>query len=105
MPSIEPEIVSARPQMTARIMARTGLDEAKLTELVHRFYGKVRADSALGPIFAERISGLGPASEPDGGLLVVGRVDDGPVSRGPGAGPYRPARGLGSFRPLADAVS
>lgn len=60
MPSIEPEIVSARPQMTARIMARTGLDEAKLTELVHRFYGKVRADSALGPIFAERISDWGP---------------------------------------------
>lgn len=60
MPSTDPEIVSARPQMTARIMARTGLDEAKLTELVHRFYGKVRADAALGPIFAERISDWGP---------------------------------------------
>ena len=60
MPSIDPEIVSARPQMTARIMARTGLDEAKLTELVHRFYGKVRADAVLGPIFAERISDWEP---------------------------------------------
>lgn len=60
MPSIEPEIVSARPQMTARIMAQTGLDEVKLTELVHRFYGKVRADAVLGPIFAERISDWGP---------------------------------------------
>jgi len=36
-------------------MARTGLDEAILTALVHRFYESVRLDDVLGPIFADRI--------------------------------------------------
>ena len=60
MSSADPQIISVRPQMTAEIMARTGLDEDKLTELVHRFYDKVRADAVLGPIFAARISDWGP---------------------------------------------
>lgn len=50
-----PPIRSARPAMTEEIMASTGLDESALTELVHRFYAKVRADRVLGPIFADRI--------------------------------------------------
>lgn len=49
-------IRSARPAMTAALMAETGLDEAILTALVHRFYDKVRADPMLGPIFAARIT-------------------------------------------------
>lgn len=56
-------ILSARPKITAEIMAQTGLDEAKLTDLVHRFYEKVRADAVLGPIFDERISDWGPHLE------------------------------------------
>lgn len=60
MSSADPQIISARPQMTAQIMARTGLDEGSLTELVHRFYDKVRADAVLGPIFGARISNWGP---------------------------------------------
>lgn len=48
-------IGSARPRMTAAVMAQTGLDENVLRELVYRFYGKVRADPLLGPIFATRI--------------------------------------------------
>ncbi len=46
--------------MTAELMAQTGLDQEILTELVHRFYDKVRADAVLGPIFAERIADWGP---------------------------------------------
>lgn len=42
--------------MTAALMAETGLNAAILTTLVHRFYGKVRADPVLGPIFAARIA-------------------------------------------------
>ncbi|GHF74062.1 group III truncated hemoglobin [Seohaeicola zhoushanensis] len=60
MPPEEPDILSARPQMTAEIMSRTGLNEAVLTRLVHRFYGKVRADKVLGPIFAARIADWDP---------------------------------------------
>ena len=41
-----PRVASARPEMTAALMARTGLDEDLLEDLVHRFYAKVRADDA-----------------------------------------------------------
>ena len=51
---------SARPAMTADLMARTGLDDAMLTRLVHGFYDRVRADPLLGPVFADRISDWGP---------------------------------------------
>jgi hemoglobin len=37
------------------IEARTGIDEAMIERLVRTFYGKVREDAWLGPIFAERI--------------------------------------------------
>ncbi|GIK97873.1 MAG: preprotein translocase subunit TatC [Alphaproteobacteria bacterium] len=47
---------SARPALTAELMAETGLDEDRLTALVRRFYDKVRADAVLAPIFAERIA-------------------------------------------------
>lgn len=53
-------IRSARPAMTAALMAETGLDEAILTTLVYRFYDKVRADPVLGPIFAARITDWEP---------------------------------------------
>lgn len=46
---------SVRPDMTAALMAETGLDDARITALVHRFYAKIRRDAELAPIFAERI--------------------------------------------------
>ncbi len=57
------QITSARPRMTADIMAETGLDEVVLRELVHGFYGKVRHDPVLGPIFAARITDWAPHLE------------------------------------------
>lgn len=63
MPVPEPvpeKIRSARPAITADLMARTGLDDAMLTRLVHGFYDRVRADPLLGPVFAERITEWGP---------------------------------------------
>lgn len=59
----QPSISSARPAMTRAITARTGLDEAVLADLVHRFYGKVRADTVLGPIFADHIADWPPHLE------------------------------------------
>jgi hemoglobin len=50
-----PPVVSARPAITATLMARTGLDERALRALVHRFYGLARRDPVLGPVFAARI--------------------------------------------------
>jgi hemoglobin len=58
-----PQIASARPEMTAAIMAETGLDEDVLRDLVHSFYDKVRRDAVLGPIFAARIADWGPHLE------------------------------------------
>ena len=56
-------IRSTRPAVTADLMKRTGLDEARLTELVHCFYAKIRADAVLGPIFAERVPEWAPHLE------------------------------------------
>ncbi len=99
-----PPIRSARPAITAELMARTGLDEALLTDLVHRFYDKVRADDVLGPIFAERIERLGSAPRADGELLVVGRADDRALPRRAGAQARGPAGDLDAFRALARAL-
>ncbi len=55
-----PPIHSVRPALTAELMRDTGLDEDRLTALVHRFYDKVRVDAVLGPIFAEHIADWGP---------------------------------------------
>lgn len=56
----EPKVLSARPEMTERIKARTGLDEDILVALVPGFYAKVRQAPVLGPIFAERITDWAP---------------------------------------------
>lgn len=81
-----PPIRSARPAMTAEVMKRTGLDEARLTELVHRFYAKVRADAVLEPIFAERIADWGPHLERmvefwSSVALMTGRYHGAPVPK------------------------
>ena len=55
-----PTIVSARPEITAALMAETGLAEAILRDLVHRFYEKVRCDAELGPVFEARIADWEP---------------------------------------------
>lgn len=53
-------IASARPQLTAAIVAETGLTDEVLRELVHAFYAKIRSDPVLGPIFAARITDWAP---------------------------------------------
>ncbi|TFL17257.1 group III truncated hemoglobin [Jannaschia formosa] len=60
IPAYRPRVTSARPEMTRALSARTGLDDEVLRDLVHAFYGKVRKDPVLGPIFAARISDWEP---------------------------------------------
>lgn len=62
-PGAPTSIPSARPMVTAAIMAETGLDEDLLRDLVHAFYSKVRRDAVLGPIFAARIADWQPHLE------------------------------------------
>lgn len=57
------QIASVRADMTAAIMAATGLDEDVLRDLVHGFYAKVRHDPLLGPVFAARITDWPPHLE------------------------------------------
>lgn len=45
---------------TAEIAAQTGIDAAMIDRLVRTFYGKVRQDEVLGPVFAARISDWEP---------------------------------------------
>lgn len=49
-----------RAAITAEIVERTGIDEAMIERLVRAFYGKVREDGLLGPVFAERIADWEP---------------------------------------------
>lgn len=51
---------TTRPEMTAALMAETGLSPEILRDLVHRFYDRVRSDAVLGPIFAAKITDWGP---------------------------------------------
>jgi hemoglobin len=55
-----PSIPATRHEMTVAVMAETGLSPDVLRDLVHRFYGHVRADAVLGPIFAARITDWAP---------------------------------------------
>ncbi len=49
-----------RTRITAEIVERTGIDEAMIARLVQAFYGKVRQDALLGPVFDERIADWEP---------------------------------------------
>jgi hemoglobin len=57
------DLQSRRAQARADIVRRTGIDEAMIDRLVRAFYDRVRADSVLGPIFAERIEDWDPHLE------------------------------------------
>jgi hemoglobin len=45
-----------RAALTEALAAETGIDDAMIEALVRRFYGKVRADALLGPVFETRIA-------------------------------------------------
>ncbi|WJR76172.1 group III truncated hemoglobin [Bradyrhizobium sp. NP1] len=49
-----------REQITADIVARTGITEAMIERLVHDFYARVRSDAVLAPVFEARIRDWGP---------------------------------------------
>ena len=49
-----------REEITAQIVAQTGITEAMIERLVRAFYAKVRADEVLGPIFEARIANWEP---------------------------------------------
>lgn len=49
-----------REKITAGIVARTGITEAMIEQLVRAFYDKVRADEMLSPVFSAKISDWEP---------------------------------------------
>ena len=49
-----------RKAATDRIRAETGIDEAMIDRLVETFYGKVRDDALIGPVFAARVEDWAP---------------------------------------------
>ncbi len=60
MATVGPTGRDRRLQITLDIRERTGIDEAMIDRLVRTFYGKVRRDALLAPVFAERISDWEP---------------------------------------------
>ncbi|MEQ1697503.1 MAG: group III truncated hemoglobin [Hyphomicrobiaceae bacterium] len=55
-----PSATDRRAQVTAAIMAETGIDHAMIHRVVHTFYDRVRADALLGPVFGARITDWEP---------------------------------------------
>ena len=49
-----------RAEITDAIRRETGIDEAMIERLVRGFYGRVRDDAVIGPVFAARISDWEP---------------------------------------------
>lgn len=63
MPTPSIPVVSVperRAEVTARIQAETGIDEAMIEQLMRGFYARVRDDALLGPIFETRIADWEP---------------------------------------------
>jgi hemoglobin len=54
IPVISP--AERRTDITAAIRAETGIDEAMIDRLVRGFYGRVREDALIGPVFSARIT-------------------------------------------------
>jgi hemoglobin len=52
-----------RDAFAADVHARTGIDEDMIRTLVHAFYGRIRTDPVLGPVFAARITDWPPHLE------------------------------------------
>lgn len=52
--------MTRRLEITAEIMDRTGIDDPMIERLVRTFYGAVRTDELIGPVFAERITDWEP---------------------------------------------
>ena len=59
-PAQHHDALARRAAFAAEVQARTGIDEDMIQRLVHAFYGRVRADAVLGPIFAARIADWEP---------------------------------------------
>ncbi|MCW5732134.1 MAG: group III truncated hemoglobin, partial [Alphaproteobacteria bacterium] len=51
-----PVLPARRADLQDEIVARTGIDEAMIRRLVETFYGRIRQDELLGPIFDARIA-------------------------------------------------
>ncbi|MGE0733961.1 MAG: group III truncated hemoglobin [Alphaproteobacteria bacterium] len=49
-----------RAQLTAGIVAKTGIDEAMIERLVRRFYARIQEDAVLAPIFSAKIADWEP---------------------------------------------
>src|SRR4051795_13365044 len=49
-----------RSTIIADIVSRTGIDDAMIETLVRAFYGKIRKDPLLGPVFEARIADWEP---------------------------------------------
>jgi hemoglobin len=56
-------VIQRRAEITDKIQAETGINEAMIAELVDRFYERVREDPVIGPIFTDHIENWAPHLE------------------------------------------
>ena len=96
--------METRPATLVDVICReTGINDAMIADLVETFYGRVRQDPLLAPVFA-RVEDWDGHLVQAAGLLVVGRADVGPLPRPADAGSLSAIDRAGPLRPLAGAV-
>ncbi len=105
------DVASLRPDLTAELMASTGLNEAHLNRLVRTFYLRVRSDELLGPVFAATITDWEPHLERmvafwSSVALMTGRYHGRPMRKhmAPAIGPEHFRRWLDLFRETAEEL-
>jgi len=59
-PNPDEDRFARRQAATARIQDETGIDQEMIDAVVETFYGRVRADPLIGPVFDARIADWGP---------------------------------------------
>ena len=76
LPGVAPQTTAEWP--SARLAA---IDEDAVRLLVHTFYGRIRDDDMLGPVFREALEGWGAARNLLGGAMAAWRMPMTPPRR------------------------
>src|SRR3954462_6560606 len=90
----------SRNLIVEEIVARTGINEAMIDQLVRASYARARLDPLIGPIFESRVAQLGKSLQSHVCVLVFRCADERPLSRSTNGRPSAIADRHATFRSL-----
>jgi hypothetical protein len=88
---------AGRDLIIEEIVARTGIGEAMIERLVRAFYGRVRLDPFIGPIFESKVGDWETHIARICAFWSSGRADERPLSRPTDGGPPAAADRYAAF--------